>query len=758
MMRKALPWLFPTLLVGLVLGGLLVGYEPVRGDPDTMYRPIKAELARTLQAGGLPFWSDHFGLGVPLVAESHVAAFYPLNLVFYRVLDVCTAYRLAMWLHHLVLVVATYAYARTLSISPWGSALSALAFALCGFQASHSGHEPFYCALAYLPLALLVAERYLASGRIVWLPLLALLWAAQVALGHFQLQTWTGGLVFFTGLWRVVVDRRPWWRAGLLAIALSWGAAIIGAQLVLTSELSRVSGFDRPVKFLSNYSFPPANWAQLALPWIFMALRGGPEDPYWRQQQTTGTEACCYVGTATLILACIGFLASRRERALAPWKWLAPLAFALATMPRWSPEGYALILNLPGIGYFRAPGRYTVLTSLSLCLLAGRGLDRAVSSQRFRVGFVLALAFGAAAAVWSIQWVQHSLLLAGLGGESELRRRLIEGAVAWGAAIAAILAWRQGRVGSWAPIVVTAVELGFLFYQGPTVWGWSVPLPAASPVLTLLKNQPDVGLIAGAVKNIPVRVGLTPAFPYLGITPPPPNYLLEAAETIERSTTLTDARWMRRFGVSHGIWPAAGSTRLGQTLYLGPDEGLDRLMPRPFGSPAHLTWRLVRYPDPFPPVHVARRVRVAKDWFELYPRLSRNDDADTAWYLAPDLPIPEASERASSARILEWDGLSGKVEHDGSCELVIRRTYYPGWTARLDDGPARPVHWADGGLQGIRLVGSGTTRVTVQYHPTGLVPATRISAIALAAAVGLILACLLRMGRDRRILVETSPS
>ena len=56
------------------MGGLLVGYEPVGGDPDRMYRPIKAELASSLRQGALPFWSDKLGLGVPLVAESHAAA------------------------------------------------------------------------------------------------------------------------------------------------------------------------------------------------------------------------------------------------------------------------------------------------------------------------------------------------------------------------------------------------------------------------------------------------------------------------------------------------------------------------------------------------------------------------------------------------------------------------------------------------------------------------------------------------------------
>src|SRR5437016_2744990 len=172
--KVATPCLWAALVVGLILGGLLVGYEPAGGDPDTMYRPIKSELARALGEGRLPFWSDRFGLGVPLLAESHAAALYPPNHLVYRLCDVATGYRLAMWAHYVALVLATYGYARCLGITPWGGAIAALAFALCGFQNIHNCHEPFYHALPYMPLALILTERYMASGRWVWLASIAL--------------------------------------------------------------------------------------------------------------------------------------------------------------------------------------------------------------------------------------------------------------------------------------------------------------------------------------------------------------------------------------------------------------------------------------------------------------------------------------------------------------------------------------------------------------------------------------------------------
>jgi hypothetical protein len=729
--KVATPCLWAALVVGLILGGLLVGYEPAGGDPDTMYRPIKSELARALGEGRLPFWSDRFGLGVPLMAESHAAALYPPNHLVYRLWAVATGYRLAMWAHYVALVVATYGYARCLGVTPWGSAIAALAFAVCGFQNIHNCHEPFYHALPYLLLALILTERYVVSGRWVWLGSIALTWGVQLTLGHFQLPMWTGGLVLLTGVWRIVAERLPWWRGAGLVLALGWGAAVAAVQLGLTWEVSRVAGFDRPYTLLSSYLFPPAHWAQPALPALFMRL---PGLPYWSGQQTTPGEACFYVGTVPLILAFVGLAAGRRDRALASWKWIIPLSLILATMPRWWPDAYLALLHLPGVGYFRAPGRYTLLASLGLCLLAGRGFDHAIAPRRFGIGLALAVLFGLGATAWGAYWSQWPELLSS-EHRPDLRWSFGMAALAWGLGIATIVAWRLHRLGAWGPFILTAVELGVLFYLGPTEWGWALPIPAASPVMKLLARESDVELLAGHVKDGPVRGGFTPAFPYLGITPPPPNYLLEDAESADKAATPRVARWMRRFGVTHGLWVGTDKVIRGETIYLGPDAVMDRIIPRKVGSPKHVDWRVVRYGDAFPPARVALSVHEAADWFQLYPRLSKSDAADEVWYLTEDLPPDSPGPRARSARLLRWDGRSGEVEHDGTCDLVIRRTYYPGWTARIDDGPETPVRKADGGLQAVRLPGAGVSRVSVSYHPTRLKVLLRIAVLATVLAL-----------------------
>ena len=261
-------------VVGVVLGPLLAGFVPFGGDPVLIYQPIKTELARALSNGGLPFWSDRLGLGVPLVAESHVAALYPPNWLFYRLCEVGTAYRVMMWLHMVALSAATFAYARALGISQAGASLAGFSFALCGFQAVHAPHEPFYHVMPYLPLCLLLADRYARTGRLVYLAALAIAWGIQLTLGHFQIQMWTGGLVLMTGAWRALFaapgpSRRLARICGLF-VGLGWGAAIAWVQLRLTWELTVRSAFVRPPEFLVTFFFPISHWAQFALPEVFL--------------------------------------------------------------------------------------------------------------------------------------------------------------------------------------------------------------------------------------------------------------------------------------------------------------------------------------------------------------------------------------------------------------------------------------------------------------------------------------------------------
>ncbi len=615
--HRDFPLVLALILVGIILSGLLVGYEPTGGDPDRLYRPLKTELSRALRDGTLPFWSDRLGLGVPLVAESHVAAFYPPNLLLYRFLDVSVAYRLSMWLHYLALVATTYLLGRSIRIAPWGSALAAVAFTLCGFQTIHSSHEPFYLLMPYLPLALAITERFIATGRIFWLAAISLVLGLQWTLGHFQIQMWTTGMVVFLGVWHTAFDRHNWKRALGTLVAAVLGIALAAIQLGLSWQFaSLVNQTGRSVNELSFYSFPPAHWFELALPRPVRELQMGAEDPYWFGQATTGFEAACYIGTIPLIFAIAGYCQRPASRSALLWRLIAPLGFALATMPRWWLEGYVRLLDVPGLGYFRVPARYTLLASLALSLIAGEGFDRTISTVRFRLGLVLSMLVAGAAAIAAWHWsLRPDVHLA--GAIAGVAAGIGWGALAWLVALLVILAWRIARLGSWAPLVAASIELGILFHLGTTQWGWSIRLPDQSPVLSELGREPKLGMIGGEIGDLPLWISAGTADPYLGFTHPDINGILVSLQKRLLGAEPAGAgapaeqnvlrRWLRRCRVTHLVGHGIAQRTLGHELGRWQDPALDRIIYRRPDEPAARLWSIIRLDEPFPEAYVAPR-------------------------------------------------------------------------------------------------------------------------------------------------------
>ena len=128
-------------------------------------------------------------------------------------------------------------------------------------------------------------------------------------------------------------------------------------------------------------------------------------------------------------------------------------------------------------------------------------------------------------------------------------------------------------------------------------------------------------------------------------------------------------------------------------LALGKDVGhwhdptLDHLVARDPFEPAARDWSIVELAEPFPEARAAPRAYTAASLGDLLSRFTREDDLDMAWFLSED-DVPGRPE-GKSARVVSWDGTNATVEHDGPCDLVIARSFDPGWTARIN-GVAPP--------------------------------------------------------------------
>jgi hypothetical protein len=163
---------------------------------------------------------------------------------------------------------------------------------------------------------------------------------------------------------------------------------------------------------------------------------------------------------------------------------------------------------------------------------------------------------------------------------------------------------------------------------------------------------------------------------------------------------------------------------------------LDLIVYHPPEEPAARSWSIVELERPFPEARVVLRARTIGDRMTLDTRLCVSDDLDRAWFLAAD-GVP-ARPDARFGRLISWDGTVATVEHDGTCDLVLARSYYPGWWSRVDDGPEQPVLSADGGFQAVRIPGSGTHRVSLRYMPTRIGLLASISSLSGTLALSIL--------------------
>ena len=412
-------WL-TLLAIGLTLvfwGPLWTGSGLIGGDIYAYFLPQKSFYAERLKAGELPLWNNRVGNGYPLVAESQTGAFYPLHAPLYLTLDLNTAYNASLILHYLLAFVFLWLYARRWGLSPIPAAFSALVYTYSWFPPRVS-LEWAIIGGTWLPLALWLAESFLQTRWWRYLIGLVVALAVQMLAGHFT-------LAFVTQLTLVgYFPLRLWLRNGelpaeteahrgryLLAagLAVLAGFGLAAVQLAPTWELKQLSQRQSVSKEHDpGYgNIPPLYWSQAVAPWYWY-----PDDPEhpgtaetrlqrMSKSRTNRVEAHLYFGLVPLLLAVVSLLAARRVlgRKYAVWGILGGAAFFYTS--GWF-TGFTQ--HLPGFSFFEGLGRFGIVPTLAVALLAGAGMSLLISvrSSLLRAGIVIVAFVATTSDLWLV--------------------------------------------------------------------------------------------------------------------------------------------------------------------------------------------------------------------------------------------------------------------------------------------------------------------------------------------------------------------
>jgi hypothetical protein len=277
-----------------------------------------------------------------------------------------------------------------------GAALGAFAFSASGFFVIHLAHPWGYTTGCWLPWALGLAWTILSEGANVgwrrWLALSIIL-VLQILPGHFQIAFMTQVTIGLMALC-LLVERlsasramRPATsmpsvhlstssfvrRALLLAGCVAATYPLAGMQVWPTARLARLAAARRDFEYLSGFAETPLHLVHHVAPGLFH------RSPLWRRLiwdpfHTSPEEVMAYVGLVPFCLALVAaWRGMRRDSVVRTLSFVAAVTLILSLGPY--VPGFRWLIELPGFSFFRAPARWSLITSMMLALLAGKGFD-----------------------------------------------------------------------------------------------------------------------------------------------------------------------------------------------------------------------------------------------------------------------------------------------------------------------------------------------------------------------------------------------
>ncbi|MFO1022368.1 MAG: YfhO family protein [Planctomycetales bacterium] len=518
----AVVWV-PLLALGLTIlfwSPMWEGAGLIGGDLYTYFFPQKKFFVDRLRAGEFPFWNSLIGHGYPLVAESQTGVFYPFHLA-YALLDVNSAYNFVQLLHYVLAFVFTWLYARSIKLSSIGAILVGLVY-VYGWFPARLCLEWAIIGGAWLPCALWCVEEFFRTRYWRYLILLSVALACQMLPGHFNLAFLTLlTLVVYipVRLWSPAAavhfsSRQRTRAAGLIIASLVCAFTLSAVQLLPTWELKRVSqraGVSE--EHDPRYgNLPFWYWRQLVMPWDYarpdldnLLNAGLPPSA-----STNKVEAHLYFGLIPVLLL-LGMLLSGkvfRDPLLRLWFVLGLLA--LIYTPGWL---VVVTKYLPGFNFFKGPGRFGIITTFAVAVIAGTAFDRFLKMCRRDTAWLVAV-----------------LVLA----------------------LTTLDLWTVSRVTGYATFVPQPI-LEFI---------------PKSPVREILLASPEPVRLFSRGANLPTLLGVASTPEYLGIGPAEyyaPETMMPRPLPYEEKPTPEQLDWLRRAAVTHILahkpleqcgWPA----------------------------------------------------------------------------------------------------------------------------------------------------------------------------------------------------------
>ncbi len=783
----------PYLFQGRVFlaGDALYSYLPWSGYATPGQRPkntlitdpVNANFAglynEQLKSGGLQHWNPWILTGLPSTGVTSMSGgapgrYYPLKLLLHRWLPTLHAFMWLLIIHVFLAGALQYWYLREIGAGFAGALFGGVAFMLNGYALVWLEFESVVAVAAFLPLLLLIMERY--RRRPARYGLLGAVVLGIVALsGQIQYLIYTALLLLcyaaflLVRSWRERRDPRE-----LRAIALAFcGTCALGALIGAVELLPTLDLIQHSSRIARTFTFSTFFETLGRVPWryfvtlLFPDFFGSPVLGFNlvprlpTQEYMNYNELCVYLGVPTLFALVALPLGPKRPHAQLYLALTAVVALLLAGTVLY----YPLFALFPGMDRMN-PTRLIFLFVFVASAAAGLGLDglAGLSRRRRLVFSALALALLGGAAALAVAGGSSGALAvwfnaeAFAGGTDPVLLDALVRLRAWPAALvvkpvllalsaAALLiayAWWQNRAARQAALALLVALLGYDL--GSFGWGYNAIVEPRqvyprTPAIDFLTSRPGPFRVVldgrqPFLINSLAPYGIQEVGGYSSFYPAAAGRYLSFMQYGEDAAR--GARFDRWVAFSR---PQAALLNLANARYLLTAPGVvvnNPIYRLVFREDLAVYENTAALPRAFA-VHRARAVPDADQALRLLGSGGVDPGAEVILERLPDAAfLAGVREGAGGDRVsierYTPDRVEVLAELGAAGWLVLSDAWDPGWRAEVDGSPAA-IERADTCFRAVAL-GPGRHTVTFAYVPRAFHLGLLLTGVALALVAG----------------------
>lgn len=288
------------------------------GDAFNIAIPIQEFIEKLIKSGQFPFWNHYNFSGYPILGYIEASIFYPITLFLNLIFPTVLSYNLSIILHYSLAGIFMYLFLQEYSLNYYASFTGGLIFMFSGSVVSQRSHPWQLYTMIWIPLVLLLLEKFRKTKRIEYILIASLFYAISFFAGSPQIFLYSSIVILFYILfYSLIFEGVKNYYFLLSFLIFIFGALIASIQIFSSIELTKNSLRDYiSYEYFSGYSYSPKSLVLLFFPYIF----GNPYDYLFGTSDYFGpsnyTETVIYFGIFTVIPLTYGFFIKNKHKYL----------------------------------------------------------------------------------------------------------------------------------------------------------------------------------------------------------------------------------------------------------------------------------------------------------------------------------------------------------------------------------------------------------------------------------------------------------